>query len=108
MLLRLLIITSAIATLLAACAGGDAAAPTPVGRMPVAPATPPRVGAVGDSIMGTGAIAPNGWVRQYAAAAGADGVTNLAHNGWFSHEILGALRRDRVFRDSVAYADVVG
>jgi lysophospholipase L1-like esterase len=57
--------------------------------------------------MGTGVIAPNGWVRQYATAAGAAGVTNLAHNGWFSHEILGALRRGRMFRDSVAYADVV-
>jgi len=57
--------------------------------------------------MGTGVIAPNGWVRQYAASLGAGGVTNLARNGWFSHQILRALRRDHAFRDSVAHADVV-
>jgi lysophospholipase L1-like esterase len=57
--------------------------------------------------MGTGVAAPNGWLKQYAASIGAAEVTSLAVNGWFSHEILNALRNDARFRTSVERADVI-
>lgn len=81
-----------------------AIAPSP----PVAhEARPLHLVAIGDSITGSGAAAPNGWLKDYAVIAGAGRVTNLAANGTFAHEIAAMLRYDATWRTAVRSASVV-
>ena len=66
-----------------------------------------RVVAFGDSITGTGVVAPGGWAAEYARLIGATELTNLAQNGSFTHEMLEALRTDPRVREAIASADVI-
>ncbi len=94
----------------AALGGASRADAYPVAAAPDAPrdvVAAPRIVGIGDSVMGTGVAAPRGWLKQYGTAIGAADVTSLAVNGWFSHQILDALRNDEQFRRSVRRADVI-
>lgn len=82
-------------------------APSRPGGVDASSAERPRIVAIGDSVTGTGTAAPNGWLKQYARTIGADPVTNLAVNGWFSYQILDALRHDPAFRLTVSQAGVI-
>jgi lysophospholipase L1-like esterase len=102
-----LLLVVAISSLFVACADSGHPPEHPAVEATPAALRAPRVVAIGDSIMGTGAAAPRGWLKQYAAAVGASALTNLSVNGWFAYEIRDALREDPAVRAHVAAADIV-
>jgi lysophospholipase L1-like esterase len=72
-----------------------------------APAEIEHFVAIGDSITGTGVHAPEGWVKQFAAIAGAGLVTNLAENGWTTGQLLFAVQYHARYRDALRSADLI-
>jgi lysophospholipase L1-like esterase len=90
----------------AQAAGAKASEPVLATRAHEARA-PLHIVAIGDSITGTGAAAPKGWLKEYARWIGADRVTNLAANGIFAHEIAAMLRYDATWRAAVRSAGLI-